>query len=749
MYIPSYIEKIDAVMSCISDDIRVVFLQSEYPNILDLVLNRKKGSTSLREWLRIQDKDFVSEKDASEDTSVTGKNSARMLTANLQSYSPYYILKDGKYYKNQLNLMSKEDPVDDACHFFYLTHADALGSNSVASMLQAFLENRIYPNETKLILTGSSFCIPDSLAAQVQLIRLGSPTLRDIEEKLKEKRIDLTVSEQSFDDEKIKQCARELKGLTYLQLQNVFAKFGVDLFEELTENNASEILAEAAWEQKHQESEKDSTLVYSRIKENPGVVGLTGVSDWINDNLPFLADPEIADSIGIKPPRGLIIAGVPGTGKTQLAKQLVYRWSRYGKKDEKNVKPNDEQNIKPISLIELKIGNLSSKNYGESEQRITHFLKRCEENAPAVLIIDEVDKLFADDEKNGTHEVKRNQLNILLGWLQESKANIFVFMTANKTNMPSELLRSGRLSAQFFVFMPSYIELMCMLYSYLHGMIPEYDVGKHNNSKEEIFDKDFIDDIRDTYNAIDNYEKKYGTIEQPDLSDVINRCLLTNIDSDNDDGPKDILTELTKYAMGKDAFEKIKNDPNAKIEPNTDRPMSTPFMTGADMKELLRSTMVCLYHKDQKKSWSADEFGKAMIECCCCPKFRPYGQANIKTMVEIYLNCDFRDTSADPLLPKDRFNAQTGKFVMKGNYIYGTSPEYPYDRYMQQTLVREIEQGEKLLDRKRHKLQDEIQKLQMDRMKREEEDRPAREKDEKIARELHEIQYEEYKAKRR
>lgn len=719
----SYSMTIDRVISNMSTKTRILYLQSDCPDVLEMVLDKDKGSSFLRTWLGIDIEYYKGFRETCK------YHAARPLLSVYEEHSSYGILKGDEYYKKQrgiidevislksdidgkcepvyyccgnerfclrINQIDKGDinkeeirksaeaasnkidlsnkmegsyilgdhilyckldgvPANistvHVCKFFYLTNADALDTSALARMLQAFLENEHYRN-AKLILTGTTRLIPSMLADQIQLIRLGAPSVEDIQKQLKERpsecqRLSECRRNFEFSDEEIKKFAGTLSGLTYLQLENIYASFGDNLAYHLKYTPGA--LSEKVWCQKKMESEKDGILDIDKIEENPGVVGIGGFERWLNENLPDLADPSTAEQFGSTPPRGLIISGVPGTGKSKLAKQMAYQWNQMMVKD----------NARPVSFIKFDIGRISSDKYGESEAKMERFLARISEQEPAVLLVDEVEKTFYQDKKRKMHEVKEQLMAMLLFWLQEHKENIFTFMTSNDISiLPTELIRSKRLSERFFVFLPGYIELMCMVYSFLRSK-PE----------KNIYSDAFNTEIKGVCAAIDQHSKEYGSTPEYDrqldnnLANAIEKGSLCNV-----------LTKLTDYAKE-----------NAR----------RPFMTGADMEDLVEKTNQRLRREKPNLGWTGEDFANAMIQCCCCDEFRPYAQSNMNKLVEMYLSCDYNDVSAHPLLPRVQFIEEDGRFVRDGDgvYIRGTAPKYAYDQYLQELVARKIEEA--------------------------------------------------------
>ena len=808
-YKESYIHKINSNVEKIAPDIRIIYIESDHPDILGTILNRETGSSELRSWLNINIYDSF--------TKAKHAHAGRPLAAVYQSHGNCGTLRNSQYYKEQQNItpanreepeelsmtldkIGKSKPIhfytpnhehlhfqislaenqpqavppdkiidlkklpintyllgknllhfqinpidynsngpisDDSCRFFYLTNADAIDQNTLAAMMRAFLESQdTYPN-AKLLLTGTTRSIPSALAGQVLLIRLGVPSLDDIKQKLHTKLHEEYDAKLPFTDSQIDEFTSVLTGLTYLQLENVFADIGKGFLVK-TLKKGKDKLSQIAGNEKKRESEKDGVIIFDKVEENPGIVGIGGFVRWLNENYDDLIDPKSAEEFGLTPPRGVILAGVPGTGKTQLAKQLTYQWW----KSDKNA-----------STIDFKIENLSSDKFGQSEGKMAYFLARISEQEPAVLLIDEVEKTFykAKENRQAMHEVRQQQMGMLLKWLQEHTENIFTFMTSNDIDiLPPELIRSGRISERFFLFLPNLTELICILYSQLK-----------KRAHKGIFESAFSKEIVSVCEKIETYCSKYGrkASEDEELDQDLNQAIRNS-------SLCMFLIRLTEYAINPQQ-EEVRSKELSKADTlwetwfsDSSINMLTPFLTGADMGELLNLAISWLRRNKPdgkgKGKWTSADFISAMLECC--REFQPYGQTNLDKLVDLYLSCDYKDASAHPLLPRLQFNKQDGRFVRDTDniYILNTNPDNLYDKYLQQVLMREIEKrtAEEKQKKDREERRDrieqaqekhmEFQKEQINRQRRQwmedDADKPARKEAERVSREIQRIQ---------
>ncbi len=165
------------------------------------------------------------------------------------------------------------------------------------------------------------------------------------------------------------------------------------------------------------------------------VGGLRGLKQWLGQRRGGFS-PQ-ARSYGITPPRGVLMLGVPGCGKSLCAKAVAADWQ--------------------IPLLRLDPGVLYQKYIGESENQLRQAIQQAEAMAPVVLWIDEIEKAFASATSSSADGgLSQRMFGTLLSWMQDHREPIFIVATANDISaLPPELMRKGRFDEVFFIDLPS------------------------------------------------------------------------------------------------------------------------------------------------------------------------------------------------------------------------------------------------------------------------------------------------------
>ncbi len=220
-------------------------------------------------------------------------------------------------------------------------------------------------------------------------------------------------------------------GLSLGEAENVFAKIIVK-DQRLSGGHVQEVLAE-----KQQIIRKSGLLEYCATTETFSQVGgLAVLKDWLHKRAAAFSDE--ARAFGLPAPKGILMLGVQGCGKSLCAKAVSTQWQ--------------------LPLLRFDMGRMFGSLIGSSEENVRRAIAVAESVAPAILWVDEIDKAFAGGQGSAVADggTTARVLGTFLTWLSEKAAPVFVVATANDiSQLPPELMRKGRLDEIFFVDLPA------------------------------------------------------------------------------------------------------------------------------------------------------------------------------------------------------------------------------------------------------------------------------------------------------
>lgn len=283
-----------------------------------------------------------------------------------------------------------------------------------------------------IILVSPTLEVPVELEKELTVLNLPLPASADISALLDKIASDVSrfrniqIDLDGDGRERLLQAAR---GLTLSEAENVFARILVR-HERLTGNDVPEVL-----EEKRQLVRKNGLLEYYEAGESfRDIGGLAQLKEWIEKRV--LAFTDEARDFGLAPPKGILLIGVQGCGKSLCAKAISSLWQ--------------------VPLLRFDIGRMFGSFVGSSEENMRRAIQVAESVAPAILWVDEIDKAFSNASSSaGDSGTSARVLGTFLTWLSEKTAPVFVVATANDiSSLPPELLRKGRLDEIFFVDLP-------------------------------------------------------------------------------------------------------------------------------------------------------------------------------------------------------------------------------------------------------------------------------------------------------
>jgi len=287
------------------------------------------------------------------------------------------------------------------------------------------LKNSI--NKT-LVLSQPQRNLPFELEKEVHILELPYPDIADIKAIYKKVCEKHSIQNSDEPDQEILEAAL---GLTIMEAEKAFSLAYIEN-ESLTCSEVPLVIME-----KENVIKKSGYLEYYHPKEEmKDVGGLNNLKDWLTKR--GRGFEKGASEFGLTYPRGILLLGIPGTGKSLTAKAIGNLWH--------------------FPLLRLDMGKIFGGIVGQSESNIRGALNIAEAIAPSILWIDEIEKAMSGIGSSGSTDggTTSRVLGTFLTWMQEKTKPVFVVATANDiSQLPPELLRKGRVDEIFFVDLPN------------------------------------------------------------------------------------------------------------------------------------------------------------------------------------------------------------------------------------------------------------------------------------------------------
>lgn len=309
---------------------------------------------------------------------------------------------------------------------------------------------------------------------------------------------DATLNQEVLDE-----MTTAFKGLSASEIQNIL-RLAYHQYEGVLDRKAMTMIRE----QKRQTIKKSGILEMVEVTTDmDDIGGLANLKAWLKRKASVFKSLRDARAFGVDMPKGVLIAGVPGCGKSLSAKATAA--------------------LLQVPLLRLDMGRLLGKYVGESEANMRQAISLAEAISPCVLWIDELEKAFAGvGGEGGGAEVTTRLLGSFLTWLQEKEDPVFVVATANDIlRLPSELLRKGRFDEIFYVKLPNQAERKTILQIHVKKRRSQ-DLGKI----------DFADLARET----DGYS---GADLEGVVKDAIEEAFASKQESVDTDGIRKAIRE--------------------------------------------------------------------------------------------------------------------------------------------------------------------------------------------------------------
>jgi len=311
--------------------------------------------------------------------------------------------------------------------------------------ISAYFEDRLIVSRLKdaaktytnkkgaIIITGLAIDIPQILKPYSSLVSIPEPTkeeyqtllqriIRDLDGKL-------NLNFQLNSDE-LNKLLNNLKGLTIMEAEKILTKTIVE-DGTLAPGDIKSVI-----DAKIRVIEREGLLEYYPFEETmQSVADMKGLKAWLAKRKEIVIKPDKAREFGLSFPKGVLLLGVPGCGKSLCAKAVSMEWG--------------------LPLLKLDPSNLYNKYIGESEKNFKRAMKTAEKVSPVILWIDEIEKAFSSVTGDQDAGVSTRIFGTFLSWLQDRNGDVFIVATANDVEkLPPEFLRKGRFDEIFFVDVP-------------------------------------------------------------------------------------------------------------------------------------------------------------------------------------------------------------------------------------------------------------------------------------------------------
>lgn len=295
-----------------------------------------------------------------------------------------------------------------------------------------------------IVILAAGMNIPDDLSEVITVLEFPLPSRAEIKKEVENL---LGALGQPTDQSLLDEIVRASLGLSIDRIRRVLAK-AIANHGSLLEEDVELIL-----EEKRQSIRQTQILDFYPTQNNiSDIGGLDLLKDWLMRR--GGAFSEKARQYGLPHPRGLMLVGIQGTGKSLTAKAIAHHWH--------------------LPLLRLDVGRLFGGLVGESEARTRQMIQLAEALAPCILWVDEIDKAFAGFDSKGDAGTASRVFGTFITWLAEKTTPVFVVATANNIqSLPPEILRKGRFDEIFFVGLPHQEERQAIFTVHLNRLRPQ------------------------------------------------------------------------------------------------------------------------------------------------------------------------------------------------------------------------------------------------------------------------------------
>ena len=355
------------------------------------------------------------------------------------------VNEEGKFANNPLGVLNwlKEQTPEIATILLVKDFHKFYDDPSISRTIKQ-LSSSLKETNHNLIISSHLFPSSEELDELMTIVNLPLPDQKELKNLIKKIAIN---TNSNLDEQVLNELSIASSGLTEIKVKQVTAK-ALTQRGKISKEDIKDIL-----EEKKQVIARSEILEFFEAKSSQDDIGgLNVLKVWLNQR--YRAFSKEAREYGLPIPKGVLLVGAQGTGKSLTAKSISKSWS--------------------MPLLRLDVGRLFSSLVGSSEARTRETISRAEAMSPCILWIDEIDKGFGGDARSDGGTSQR-VLASLLTWMAEKESSVFVIATANAIDkLPAELLRKGRFDEIFFLDLPNSEERLSILDLHLKKRRPNY-----------------------------------------------------------------------------------------------------------------------------------------------------------------------------------------------------------------------------------------------------------------------------------
>ena len=354
-----------------------------------------------------------------------------------------------------------------------------------------------------IILFGEKSNIPNDFTPYCHIVDEPYPKKDELEGIVYEK-----LGKIYSDDWKRENIINEMLGFSLIRAEQI-VDYIANLFgdeytrEKIEEENANKkdkkdrlTPEKIVADERDQELKRSDLLSLEYVPTGTRAAGMEVFERWMEQQNCYLNSSEEMRAItGASAPRGVLLCGIPGTGKSAAAKMFA--------------------DITGLKLLRMDIGRLMGGLVGDSEHNLQMALKIADATAPCILFIDELDKSCEGAKSgsgSGSNDTFRRMFATLLTWMQSHESSCFVFATANDISaLPKEFFRSGRFDCLFSLFMPTYAECVEIFKYHIKRRIGEKPNDKNNDRLKSLFSNFDAEELSSAFMNILSSKERFVT----------------------------------------------------------------------------------------------------------------------------------------------------------------------------------------------------------------------------------------------